>query len=120
VLNIPTCTLLASSSKICRLFLILFWSAKIAWLCGSMCFSNFYFLSQNSKLVHSLNHFHLRPMQGNGVVYLTVLAPIHPLVALFYPSDKPHEPSCHEPKYVHKCPQYLQYTSIAHLTHVSF
>jgi hypothetical protein len=36
-----------------------------------------FFPSQNSKLVYSFESLSLKPMQGNGVVYLTVLAPFH-------------------------------------------
>jgi hypothetical protein len=51
--NIPTCTLLASSSRMCRLFLKLFFQYKISWLCGSMCFQNvhdFFFIKM--KVIH--------------------------------------------------------------------
>ena len=40
--NISTCTLLAPSSKIGRLFLKFILLTNIAWLCESMCFSNVY------------------------------------------------------------------------------
>ena len=41
-----------------------------------MCFSNVcdFFPSQNSKLVHSFESLTLKPMQGDEVVYLPVLA----------------------------------------------
>ena len=40
-----------------------------------MCFSNVYDSTQNSKLVHSFQSLSLKPMQGNEVEYLTMLAP---------------------------------------------
>ena len=43
-----------------------------------MCFSNVYDNpSQNSKLVYSFESFSIKRMQGNGVEYLTMLAPKH-------------------------------------------
>ena len=33
--------------------------------------------SQNSKLVYSFEPLSLKPMQGKGVVYLTVLVPLN-------------------------------------------
>ena len=40
MINISTCTLLAPSSKLCKLLLKFVMSTKIAQLRGSMCFSN--------------------------------------------------------------------------------
>ena len=57
VFIILTCTLLAYSSRICRLFLKFCLSTSITWLCRSMCFWNVYDFFLQSYML--LNQFHL-------------------------------------------------------------
>ena len=74
--NIFICTLFAPSSKICRLFLDFFWAKYIVGFVDHCVFQMLWFIpSQNSKLAYNVESLSLKPMQGNGVVHLTVLAP---------------------------------------------
>jgi hypothetical protein len=73
--NISTCTLLAPSFKICRLFLEKKHCQRvIAWLCRSMCFQMFMIFFFAKFKVSIKYHIHVNLSRGDGVVYLTVLA----------------------------------------------
>ena len=76
--NICTYTLLAPSSKICRLFLKKYCQHTLLGFVGQCVFQMFMiFLSQKSNLVYSVELLSLTLMQGNEVVYLTMLVPIN-------------------------------------------
>ena len=64
VFHIPICILLALCCKICRIFLINICEQKLLGFVPS----------QNSKLIYRFGSISLKPMHGNGAVYLTVLA----------------------------------------------
>ena len=74
--NISTCTLLAMSSKICRLFLRIKIVKRNCLALQINVFSNVYdfFLHKIQSKYIVLNHFHVNLSRGNGVVYLIVLA----------------------------------------------
>ena len=76
VFDISTCTLLAPSSITCILFLKNIYQHKLLDFVYQCCSSVFnFFPSQNSKLVYTFETLSFKLMQGNGVVYFTVLVP---------------------------------------------
>ena len=75
VFNVPTCTLLALTSKKCRLFYKNIFVSINRLIAYINVFFKWFFPSQISQLVYGFGSLSRKPMQDNGVVYLTVLAP---------------------------------------------
>ena len=72
VLNVPTCTQLAPSSKIGRLGFIIFININcLALLINVFLKCLWFFLRHDSKLLYSFKSLSLKHVQGDKVVYLT-------------------------------------------------